>query len=302
MTAKKTVITIAGPTAAGKTDMAVSLAQALQTEIISADSRQCYRELNIGVARPSQEELAAVPHHFIASHSIHEKVTAAVFEQYALKKAEELFVKKDVVVMVGGTGLYLKAFYEGMDQIPEVPAGIHGQVVQEYEQKGLGWLQQELQKQDPEFSSVGEMKNPQRMMRALEVLRSTGRSITAFQRGTKKHRDFNMIKFGIAPPKDQLHRNIENRVEQMMRSGLLDEVLSLQPFQHLNALQTVGYQEIFDHLRGLHSLDHAVETIKKNTRHYAKRQMTWFRKDKEIRWIDRPDPGEMLKNIEQGRE
>ena len=299
-TSNKTVITIAGPTAAGKTAIAVSLAQALNTEIISADSRQCYRELNIGVARPSPEELAAVPHHFIASHSIHDKVTAAVFEQYALGKTGELFQAKDVVVMVGGTGLYLKAFYEGMDEIPEVPASVHEQLVQEYELKGIQWLQQELQQQDPRFYAVGERKNPHRMMRALEVLRCTGQSITTFRKGAKQQRAFNIIRFGVAPPKEQLHRNIENRVDQMMGSGLLDEVRSLQPFQHLNALQTVGYQEIFDHLNDRCTLDQAVDAIKKNTRQYAKRQMTWFRKDKEIQWLEKPDIGEILKKIEQG--
>lgn len=299
--ANKTVITIAGPTAAGKTAMAVFLAQALHTEIISADSRQCFRELKIGVARPAPEELAAVPHHFIASHSVHDKVTAAVFEQYALQKTKELFIEKDVVVMVGGTGLYLKAFYEGMDLIPSVPVEVHMQVLQEYGQKGLPWLQQELQQHDPDFYAVGEIKNPQRMLRALEVLRATGQSITVFQKGNRQQRDFKIIRFGIAPPKEQLHRNIDNRVDQMMDSGLLEEVRSLQDYRHLNALQTVGYRELFEYIQGLRPLDQAVEAIKKNTRQYAKRQMTWFKKDPEIHWLNGPDVQVMVDAVRKER-
>ncbi|MGZ8538691.1 MAG: tRNA (adenosine(37)-N6)-dimethylallyltransferase MiaA, partial [Flavisolibacter sp.] len=196
----KKVIIIAGPTAVGKTSVAIDIAKHFQTEIISADSRQCYKELNIGVARPSDEELATVKHHFIASHSIHEKLTAAFFEQFALQKTEEIFQKNDVVVMVGGTGLYIKAFCEGMDEIPVVADNIHEEVIIAYKENGIIWLQDELKNSDPEFYQIGEMENPQRMMRALEVFRATGRSILDFRKGKKAKRDFTIEKIALHIP------------------------------------------------------------------------------------------------------
>jgi tRNA dimethylallyltransferase len=282
----KTVIVIAGPTAVGKTSAAIEVAEHFHTEIISADSRQCYKELNIGVARPSEEELEQVRHHFIASHSIHEKITAATFEQYALQKAKEIFQNNDVVVMTGGTGLYIKAFCEGMDEIPDVPKELRNEIVDQYNQNGLQWLQEEVQKHDPKFYEVGEIKNPQRLMRALEVVKATGRSILDFRRGEKAKRNFRITKIALELPKEEVHRNIESRVDKMMEMGLLEEVRSLIPYQHLNALQTVGYKELFDHLNGKIDLEDAVDLIKKDTRQYAKRQMTWFRKDKDYHWYN----------------
>ena len=296
----KTVVVLAGPTAVGKTTAAIQLAQHLDTHIISADSRQCFRELNIGVARPSTEELAAVPHHFIASHSIHEKVTAAVFEQYALEKLEQLFREKDVVVMAGGTGLYLKAFTEGMDGIPEVPEAIHDAVTLQYEKEGIGWLQQQLMENDPLYFQKGETKNPQRMMRALEVWRATGRSIASFQKGTKKQRPFRILKFGLSIPREQLHRNIESRVNRMIATGLVEEAGSLLPYRNWNALQTVGYKEVFDYLGGVISLDVAISAIKTNTRRYAKRQMTWFRKDADMLWLSPWNLETVLGKVQSG--
>lgn len=281
----KTVIIIGGPTAVGKTSVAIALAKYFKTEIISADSRQCFKEMNIGVARPSPEELAVVPHHFIASHSILEKVTAATFEQYALEKAAAIFQQHDIVVMVGGTGLYIKAFCEGFDPIPDVPEEVRQQVVQEYETRGLEWLQSEIAKVDPEFYATGEIQNPQRLLRALEVFRATGQSITSFRKGTKAARDFQVIKIGLELPKEQLHHNINFRVDMMMAHGQLEEVQGLLPYQHLNALQTVGYRELFAYYNQQLSLPEAIEAIKRNTRQYAKRQMTWFRKDKEYHWF-----------------
>ncbi|RYZ46083.1 MAG: tRNA (adenosine(37)-N6)-dimethylallyltransferase MiaA, partial [Chitinophagaceae bacterium] len=289
----KTVIIIAGPTAVGKTALGIEVAKHFETEIISADSRQCFRELNIGVARPSSEELAQVPHHFIASHSIHEKVTAATFEEYALAKTGELFRTHDVVVMAGGTGLYIKAYCEGMDVIPEVPPEIHEAVIQSYQQNGLEWLQAEIQQLDPEFWQKGETKNPQRMMRALEVFKATGQSIFSFRSGEKKQRDFSIIKLGVELPKQTLHHNINHRVDKMIEQGLVAEVKSLLPFQRLNALQTVGYKEIFSYLNDEISLEKAVEAIKQNTRQYAKRQITWFKKDAGYYWLT-PDPAVVL--------
>jgi tRNA dimethylallyltransferase len=292
---KKTVIIICGPTASGKTSVAIHIAKHFQTEIISADSRQCFKELNIGVARPSTEELAEVKHHFIASHSIHEEVTAATFEQYALKKATGLFQQDDVVVMAGGTGLYLKAFTEGLDAIPGIDRAIREKIISNYESKGLEWLQKELKDKDPLFDQAGEMQNPQRMMRALEVIEATGQSILTFRKNEKAKRDFDIIKIGLELPKEELHRNIDTRTDKMMETGLLDEVKELLPCKKLNALQTVGYKELFDHLEGDISLEDAVSLIKTNTRQYAKRQMTWFRKDRSINWFH-PQQLEKIKN------
>lgn len=281
----KTVIIICGPTAVGKTSVAIQLAKHYNTEIISADSRQCFKELNIGVARPSVEELTQVKHHFIASHSIQEEVTAATFEQYALQKATELFHRHDMIVMVGGTGLYIKAFCEGLDLIPDVPAKIREKIISEYERKGMEWLQQQVKEKDPVFYAAGEILNPQRMMRALEVMEATGQSILSFRKGEKTKRDFNVMKIGMELPKEELIRNINARVNKMMEAGILDEVKQLLPYKNLNALQTVGYAELFEHLEGKMTLPEAVERIKINTRQYAKRQMTWFRKDETIEWF-----------------
>ncbi len=281
----KTVIIVCGPTAAGKTSVAIQAAKHFNTEIISADSRQCFKELDIGVARPSVEELAEVKHHFIASHSIQEAITAATFEQYALKKTAELFLQHDVIIMVGGTGLYIKAFCEGLDTIPGIPADIRKAIIDDYENKGIAWLQNELKEKDPAFYMTGEMQNPQRMMRALEVIEATGQSILSFRKGEKAKRDFNIIKTGLELPGEQLLRNINARVDQMMATGLLDEVKGLTAYKDLNALQTVGYAELFAFLEGKISLADAVEKIKINTRQYAKRQMTWFKKDKDIKWF-----------------
>jgi tRNA dimethylallyltransferase len=282
---KKTVIVVCGPTASGKTRFAIDLALKHNTAIISADSRQCYRELRIGVARPSPEELNQVPHYFIASHSIHEEITAAGFEEYAINKVNELFRDHDIVIMAGGTGLYIKAFTEGLDAMPEIDPAIRKNIREKYDQQGIEWLQGELQKKDQLFFEKGEMKNPQRMMRALEVVESTGSSILSYQRKNKNARIFNIEKIGLDPGKEVLHSNIDNRVNKMIADGLVEEVKSLLPFRHLNALQTVGYQEIFDYLDGKMDLEKAVSLVKQNTRQYAKRQLTWFRRDKEINWI-----------------
>jgi len=282
----KTVIIVCGPTAAGKTSVAIELAKKFETEIISADSRQCFKELNIGVARPSEMELQAVKHYFIASHSIHDPVNAGSFEQYALQNVNEIFRTHNIAIMVGGTGLYIKAFCEGMDEMPGVPAEVRRSIVMNYEKNGLEWLQRETQKKDPAFYKTGEIQNPQRLMRALEVAEATGQSILEFRKGKAVQRDFNIVKIGLELPKEELHRNINTRLEMMVEAGLVEEVKRLLPYKHLNALQTVGYTEIFDYLDGKTSLKDAIELIKTNTRQYAKRQATWFKKDKDINWID----------------
>jgi len=295
----KSVIIICGPTAVGKTDIAIEVAKSFHTEIISADSRQCFRELKIGVARPSENNLNAVKHHFIASHSIHDEMNASVFENYALQKAEEIFSKQNVAIMVGGTGLYIKAFCEGLDEIPGPGSGIRTRIADGYKKNGLGWLQDEVKKKDPSFYETGEIQNPQRMMRALEVVETTGKSILNFHKGEKTKKDFNILKIGLELPKEELHRNIESRVEQMIEKGLVEEVRRLLPDKHLNALQTVGYSEIFAYLQGNSTLTRAVEEIKKNTRQYAKRQMTWFRKDKDIQWFFPHEIDKILLSLQQ---
>jgi tRNA dimethylallyltransferase len=282
----KTVIIVAGPTAVGKTAVAIDLAKEFGTEIISADSRQCFKELHIGVARPSEKELQTVKHYFIASHSIHDSVNAGSFEQFALQKVNEIFRAHDIAIMVGGTGLYIKAFCDGMDETPDVPAEIRESIISNYEKNGLEWLQRETQRKDPRFYQAGETQNPQRLMRALEVAEATGRSVLEFRKGKKKQRDFNIVKIGLELPKEALHRNINSRVDRMIEAGLVEEVRQLLAYKNLNALRTVGYAEIFDYLDGKSSLKDAIELIKKNTRQYAKRQMTWFKKDKEINWMD----------------
>jgi tRNA dimethylallyltransferase len=281
----KTCIVIAGPTAVGKTNFAIQLAQHFKTQIISADSRQCFKELNIGVAKPSTAQLQSIPHHFIDSHSIHDEVNAAVFEKYALQKLEEIFAEHGIAVMVGGTGLYIKAFCDGIDELPAIDPVVRKNVLAGYEFYGLSWLQNEVEKNDPLYFAKGEIKNPQRLMRALEVKLSSGSSIISFQTRQKKQRGFNIIKIGLQLPKDQLVKNINDRVDIMMKEGLLDEVRQLQDYKHLNALQTVGYKELFDHLGGELSLEDAVERIKINTRQYAKRQITWFNKERALQWV-----------------
>ena len=293
---KKSCIVICGPTAVGKTSVAIRLALHLNTQIISADSRQCFRELSIGVAKPGYAELQSVHHYFINSHSINDEMNAGIFENYALRSVEEIFKEHNVAVMVGGTGLYIKAFCEGMDDIPEIDPATRKEITAGYISHGLTWLQQQLSIQDPGYFENAEQQNPQRLMRALEVKMSSGRSISSFQRLQKKQRDFDIIKIALELPRTVLYDNINRRVDEMLVQGLVEEVKGLLACKQLNALQTVGYKEIFDHLNGNISLERAVELIKQNSRHYAKRQLTWFKKDPDIKWFT---PGVALEDIEK---
>ncbi len=282
-----TVYIVVGPTAVGKTAYAIELAKKLKTEIISADARQCFKELNIGVARPTTSELTTVKHHFIASHSIHEPVNAGVFETYALEKTAELLNQYGSVVMVGGTGLYIKAFSEGMDAIPAIDPAIRLQIQNDLSNNGLAWLQGQVEKLDPTYwaaADLGEQQNAQRLSRALEVVLGTGQSILDFQQQQKKHRPFAIQKIGLEMPRAQLYDRINQRVLQMVEQGLEEEVRSLVPQFNLNALQTVGYQEWLPYFEGKQSKDAVISAIQQNTRHYAKRQMTWFKKDASIQW------------------
>ncbi|HQX18479.1 MAG TPA: tRNA (adenosine(37)-N6)-dimethylallyltransferase MiaA [Niabella sp.] len=284
---------VAGPTAVGKTACAIELASYFNTVILSADSRQCFQELNIGVARPTVAELQMVPHFFIASHSIHEELNAAWYETYSLNLLHQLFETKDIVVVCGGTGLYIKALTEGLDTIPEVGTTIRQKIVSGYKENGIGWLKQELLLKDPLFASQGEMQNPQRMMRALEVVEATGQSIISFHKKDQAARPFNIIKLGLELSRDILYERINARVDAMMEAGLEEEVRQLLPYRKLNALHTVGYREMFDYFDGETSKERAIELIKQNTRHYAKRQMTWFKKQENMHWVDL----ELTKNL-----
>jgi tRNA dimethylallyltransferase len=286
----KTVYIIVGPTAVGKTSLAIQLAKHLQTEIISADARQCYKELTIGVARPTVEELNTVPHHFIASHSITETVNASVFEKYALAITEKLFEQKDSVVMVGGTGLYIKAFCEGLDDIPAIDPSVRKNITQSYEANGLIWLQEQLKQKDPVYWDQAEQENPQRLMRALEVMEGLGKSILTFQCHQKKERPFKIRLIGLEMDRAVLYDRINKRVELMIVQGLKKEVESLLPQFSLNALQTVGYSEWIPYFKQEQSLDVVIAAIQQNTRHYAKRQMTWFKKDPTVQWFNASAP------------
>jgi tRNA dimethylallyltransferase len=280
----KKIILICGPTAVGKTAVAIKVASHLNSSILSFDSRQCYKELGIGVAKPTLEELQQVQHYFIDSHSIHDEVNAGVYERYALATLEQLFLLQDTVVVVGGTGLYCNALCHGVDDIPKVPNELRNQLLQQYEQKGLLWLQQEVEKYDAVYYNTNDINNVQRMLRALEVVMYSGQSITAFQKGEKVQRSFDIIKYGIDIERPLLYESINKRVLQMMEGGLLAEAEKLIPFKANNALQTVGYSELFDYFEGKMSLDKAIELIQQHTRNYAKRQLTWFRKDESITW------------------
>lgn len=273
----KQCIIIAGPTAAGKTAEAIRLALLLGTEIISADSRQCYRELKIGVARPTAEELATVPHHFIANHSIEENITAAAFEEEALACLEEIFKKHDHAIVCGGTGLYIKALVEGLDEIPQVPAEIRKKIRENMDQGGIKTLRENLLALDPGYAEKGDVNNVNRMMRALEVIVHTGNPIRQYQKGSKAVRDFSVEYRIIQPQREILYERINKRVDGMIELGLEEEVQSLLPYQQSVALQTVGYQEFFDFFAGKISRESAINKIKQHTRNYAKRQMTWFR-------------------------
>ena len=280
-----TVIIIVGPTASGKTDAAIQLAQHFNANIISADARQCYIELNIGVAKPTIQQLATVPHHFINTHHITETLSVNVFEQYAIQKVQECFKTNQYIVVAGGTGLYVKAFCEGIDYLPNIPDEIRQSLRLQYAEKGIAWLQNQLHVYDPLFAQTDDLQNPQRMLRALEVVVHTGKSIRTFQTGAKQHRPFRIIKMGLEWEREILYNRINKRVEVMMQQGLEEEVKALIPYKHLPALQTVGYQELFAYFEGRCSLNEAVANIQQNTRHYAKRQLTWFKKDPSIQWM-----------------
>tara|TARA_R110002050_G_scaffold116375_6_gene232821 strand:- start:4934 stop:5851 length:918 start_codon:yes stop_codon:yes gene_type:complete len=280
-----TLICVCGPTAVGKTAMAIAISQHFRCEIISFDSRQFYRELSIGTAVPSANELAAAKHHFIHDRSIKNSVNAGSFEKEALAKLEELFTQNPIAVAVGGTGLYLRALLEGMDDLPPIPGEIRRAILADYERDGLSFLQDEVARLDPQYWLKVDQKNPQRLIRALELLRHSGKTMDTLQKAVKKLRPFKALKIGLNLERPDLYEGINKRVDVMFAAGLVEEVKSLQEYRHQNALQTVGYSELFSHFDGDLSLEEARNEIKKNSRRYAKRQLTWFRRDPEITWF-----------------
>ena len=282
---RKKLILIAGPTAVGKTAVAIHLARQLSTHIISADARQFYRETKIGTAKPTADELQAVPHHFIDSHSITQGYDAATFGDEALACVHQLFVTHRDVVMCGGSGLYIKAVLEGFDDIPAVDPGIRLNLQSAFEEGGLEVLQEKMKALDPLHYLKIDTNNPQRLMRALEVVIGTGQSITSFQQRKSRRHDFDIVKIGLELPRQELYDRIDARMNKMIDDGLFGEAESLYPFRHCQALQTVGYQEIFDFMDGKYDYPETVRLLKQHSRQYAKRQLTWFKRDPEMIWL-----------------
>lgn len=283
---RKTLLTIVGPTAIGKTRMAIALATHFGTEILSCDSRQFFKELRIGTAVPSAEELAQVPHHFIQHKSIFEAYSVGDFERDVIALLDKLFKKHDVVVMVGGSGLYAKAIIDGLDDFPEVDEVIRQELNEAYVQKGIEYLQELLKTLDEVQYNQMDVQNPQRLIRALEVCRASGKPYSSFLQRKEKQRDFTSVQIGLTADRTEVYERINKRVDMMLEEGLLIEAQNMMPYKHLNALQTVGYKELFSFFEGECSFEAAIEAIKMNTRRFAKRQFTWFQKDKRIKWFD----------------
>jgi tRNA dimethylallyltransferase len=281
----KTLIVVAGPTAVGKTAVAIKLAQTFHTEVISADSRQIFKELNVGTAKPSIDELAIVPHHFINTHSITDDYDAAQYGRDALGLISTLLERNEVLILCGGSGLYIQAVCEGFDDIPEIPVDVREGLVQQYERHGIQWLQDQMQQVDNEHFQQIDQKNPHRLIRALEVKLSTGSSIASFRTKNRIVHPFSIIKIGLELPREDLYTRIDDRMDKMIQQGLFEEATNLYPHRHRRALQTVGYQEIFDFIDGKYEKEEAIRLLKRNSRRYAKRQLTWFKRDAEMHWF-----------------
>lgn len=290
----KTLIVVLGPTAIGKTSLSIDLAKHYNTDIISADSRQFYKELLIGAAPPSEEELDEVQHHFVQHLSVTEDYNVGQFEEDAIQKLEDLFTEKDKVILVGGSGLYIDSICKGFDKMPDISAYIREKVIEMYQEKGVEFLQKEVKEKDPVFYNEVDKNNPQRLMRALEVIYSTNKTFSSFRKGTNKKRNFKIIKIGLHTDRKILYNRINSRVELMINNGLLKEVESLIPYKNKNSLKTVGYKELFQYFEGIYTLTEAVEKIKQNTRRFAKRQITWFKKDSKINYFSPEDTQEII--------
>ena len=284
-----------GPTGVGKTELSLRVAEHFGCPILNCDSRQVYRGIPIGTAAPTEEEQARVKHYFVATRELEGDYNAGQYERDALALLEELFATHEVVVMTGGSMLYADAVCDGLDDLPNVPAGIRQQVKEAYEQGGLEWLQAEVRRLDPDYWQIVDQQNPARLAHCVELCLTTGKAYSSLRTNTRKERPFKIVKIGLERPRAELYARIDRRVEQMVKEGLVEEARSVYPKRQLNSLQTVGYRELFAHFDGEYDLNRAIELIQQNTRHYAKRQMTWFRRDKDIHWLNANDDYE--KNI-----
>lgn len=291
----KRLIVIVGPTGSGKTDLSIAVAESFAAPIISTDSRQFYRGIPIGTAQPDAEQLARVEHHFIASHDLNQDFNCGAYETQALQCLEELFKLHDTVVAVGGSGLYIKALCEGMDEMPEADTQLRQKLAARLHDEGLEPLCEQLRQLDPDFYAKVDLKNPARVLRALEVCLATGKPYSTLRTGEKRKREFEIIKIGVDMPREILYERIDKRVDMMIEQGLEQEARAVSHLRHLNSLQTVGYREMFDYFDGKISREEAIELIKRNSRRYAKRQLTWFRRDTQIEWFD---PSEREKIVE----
>lgn len=286
----KKLIVLTGPTAVGKTKEAINLAKTLNTEIISADSRQFYKELNIGVATPTEEELSEVKHHFIGHISIHNNYNVGLYEKDAIEKIELLFKTHDTLVLTGGSGMYIDVVCNGIDSLPDVDIEIRNELNRVFKEEGISVLQEELREKDIEYYNIVDTKNHIRLIRALEVIRQTGKTFSFYRTNQKTQRDFQIIKFALQRDRAELIERIDKRVDLMIEEGLLEEAKEVYPYKNLSALNTVGYKELFKYFDNQISLEEAIEDIKTNTRRYAKRQMTWFRKETQYTWLDAKNP------------
>jgi tRNA dimethylallyltransferase len=295
----KLLVVIAGATAVGKTDLCVALAKHFDTEVISADSRQFYIEMNIGTAKPSDEDMQGVKHHFINNLSVKTPYNIGKYEEDALACIENIFTKNDVAILTGGSGLYLKAVCEGLDETPEADQQIRSALLATYQKEGLAPLLLELSSIDPVFYEMVDKANPHRVMRGIEVFRSTGIPFSDFRTGKKAERPFHILKICLDRPREQLYQRIDSRMDIMLANGLVEEVKQLYSFKGLSALQTVGYKEIFDYLDNQYDWQECVRLLKRNSRRYAKRQLTWFRRDKEYKWFSPTQIDLIIAHIEE---
>jgi tRNA dimethylallyltransferase len=294
----KTLIIIAGPTAVGKTDLCVELAQRLRTEVISADSRQFYRELNIGTAKPNWEEMKGVTHHFINSHSITEYFSVGDFERECIRKLNNIFITNDVAILTGGSGMFIKVISDGIDDMPDADLELREQLMQTLKNEGLNPLLRQLEFLDPTYYNKVDQQNSQRIVRALEVCIATGRPFSSFHINQKIERPFNILKIGLERPREQLYQRIDQRMNQMLAAGLVEEAKYLLPYRLHNALQTVGYKEVFDFFDGNTTYDEMVSLLKRNSRRYAKRQLTWFKNQDNLTWFEASKKEEVFHFIE----
>lgn len=294
---KNTLIVLIGPTGVGKTELSLSIAEHFKTCIVSADSRQLYADLKIGTAAPTPDQLARVPHHFVGTLRLTDYYSAAQYEAEVMVKLEELFQQNDVVVLTGGSMMYVDAICKGIDDIPTVDKETRELMIQRYEEEGLEKLCSELKLLDPEYYQIVDLKNPKRVIHALEICYMTGKTYTSFRTREIKKRPFRIIRIGLTREREELYNRINRRVDEMMEKGLLEEARSVAEYKHLNSLNTVGYKEIFKYIDGEWPLDFAIEKIKQNSRIYSRKQMTWFKRDPEISWFHPEKKEEIMNHI-----